>query len=276
MINRPQVLDHMGLYINHPPVKELSKISERVFDLFHTIMGGHEKQQQSDRDYLVTRLIYISEITSTAIRLNASWALTHAAMSLARDRYEQVVRFSWLARQKDDAEMQKFYAYYHARANKIFRSLKDKAKEEFDKMVDNPPEWTTRPFTSDEKKYFEAWDTLDLLSLVKKRDKIEPLGQSLLAIQKLEQYYPAVYQQFSSVSHTDMYSVALLGLHKNALGDFVLAPDPYWPAFLTCFNALFDTLQCFECAQGFYNKDCEKDFAEIFQEWDNLANKLHG
>jgi hypothetical protein len=64
-------------------------------------------------------------------------------MSLTRDRYEQVVRFSWLARQSDDGEMQKFYAHYHARANKIFRSLKDQAKAEFDKMVDSPPEWTT-------------------------------------------------------------------------------------------------------------------------------------
>jgi hypothetical protein len=43
-------------------------------------------------------MLYIAEITSTAIRLNATWALTPAAMSLLRDRYEQTVRFSWLVR----------------------------------------------------------------------------------------------------------------------------------------------------------------------------------
>lgn len=276
MIDRPRALDHMGPYADHAPVKSFSTISERAFHLFHSIMGGHEKENQNDRDYLITRLIYISEITSTAIRLNASWALTHAAMSLTRDRFEQVVRFSWLARQKDDAEMQKFYAYYHARANKIFLGIKGKAKEEFEKIVDSPPEWTTRPFTPEEKKYFEAWEKLDLLSLVKKRDKIESLGSSIMATQLLENYYAPVYQQFSSVSHSDMYSVALLSLHRNVQGNFVLAPDPYWPAFLTCFNALFDILQCFECANGFYDKNSEREFEEIFSDWNNLTNKLHG
>src|SRR5450631_4390180 len=107
MVQRPRVLDHMGDYLNHAPLKVFSEISEKAFDAFHTVMGGHEKQDSDDRDYVVTRLTYISEITSTAIRLNASWALTHAAMSLVRDRYEQLVRFSWLARQKDDTEDRK-------------------------------------------------------------------------------------------------------------------------------------------------------------------------
>src|SRR5260370_7262707 len=97
MVQRPKALDHMGDYVKHAPVKAFSEISEKAFDTFHTVMGGHEKQDNNDRDYLITRLTYISEIMSTAIRLNATWALTHAAMSLTRDRYEQAVRFSCLA-----------------------------------------------------------------------------------------------------------------------------------------------------------------------------------
>lgn len=269
MVERPKVLDHMGVYIEYGPVKTFTEISEKAHAAFHDAMGGNDRSESNDRDFLISRLMYISEVMSTAVRLNASWALTHAAMSLTRDRYEQTVRFSWLARQTDDGEMKKFYAYYHARANKIFRALKEQAKEEFDKMVDDPPEWTTRPFTKEEKEHFGAWETLDLLSLTKKRDKLAPLGDSEIARERLEHYYTPIYQQFSSVSHSDMYSVALLQLHKSKAYDarLVLAADPYWPGILTCFNALFDIIQCFECAKGFYGKDCEAQFQELFKEW---------
>jgi hypothetical protein len=263
----PKVLDHLGDFIKHPPMKDFADLSAQAYDRFHTIMGGHEKQGESDRDYVITRLMYISEVTSTAIRLNASWALTHAAMSLTRDRYEQIVRFSWLARQKDDAELKKFFAYYHSRANKIFRSLKDAAKDAFDKMVDNPPEHTTRILTREERLAFEAWETLDLLSMARKRDGLSAFGTSPLAAQKLEIYYAPIYQQFSSVSHSDMYGVALLGLHNSPSGQLVLSADPHWPATLACFNALFDIIQCFECAQGIYGKDCEAALQILFTEW---------
>jgi hypothetical protein len=145
-------------------------------------------------------------------------------------------------------------------------------------MVDNPPESTTRPFTKEEKEYFGAWETPDLLSLAKKRDKLTALGTSAMAGQKLELWYTPVYQQFSSVSHSDMYSIALLQLHRSkAFSDrLVLAADPYWPGALTCFNALFDIIQCFECAKGFYDKDCEADFQELFKTWNECTDKAFG
>jgi hypothetical protein len=276
MVARPRVLDHLGDYGKHEPMGAFSGLSERAWDLFHTVMGGHEKHDNSDRDYLITRLMYISEGTSTAIRLNASWALTHPAMSLTRDRYEQIVRFSWLARQKDDTEMQKFFAYYHARANKIFRSLKEGAKEQFSQIVDDPPEWTTRVLTKEERQHFEAWETLDLLSMARKRDKLAAFGTSDIATQLLEFYYAPIYQQFSSVSHSDMYSVALLELHKSPTGAFVLSADPHWPATLVTFNALFDIIQCYECAAGVYQKDCEPHFQSLFGQWHAATIKAFG
>jgi hypothetical protein len=271
MADRPKVLDHLGDYIRHPPMRAFCDVSEQTYDSFHTVMGGQEKKDNNDREYLITRLMYISEVTSTAIRLNCSWALTHAAMSLTRDRYEQVVRFSWLARQKGDAEIQKFFAHYHARANKIFRGLKDQAKEEFDKMVDTPPEPTTRVLSKEERQHFEAWEKLDLLSMATKRDTMPTFGKTAMAKQKLELYYTPVYAQFSSVSHSDMYSVALLTLQQAPSGGLVLAADPHWPATLVCFNALFDILQCFECAAGFYGRDCEAAFQSLFEEWHGCA-----
>ena len=113
MSDRPQVLDHMGAYVNHAPVKAFSEISEKAYHAYHAAMGGYDRDEASNRDFLISRLMYISEVMSTAVRLNASWALTHAAMSLMRDRYEQTVRFSWLARQTENDEMKKFYAHYY-------------------------------------------------------------------------------------------------------------------------------------------------------------------
>lgn len=45
---------------------------------------------------------------------------------------------------------------------------------------------------------------------------------------------------------------------------------------LTCFNALFDIIQCFECAKGFYDKDCEAEFQELFTSWNEYTNKVFG
>lgn len=276
-MTRPKVLDYMGDYIKHAPVKAFADLSEAVYDTFHTTMGGFEKRDETDKDYVLTRLLYIAEITSTAIRLNSTWALTHAAMSLTRDRYEQTVRFSWLARQKDDTELQKFLTYYHVRANKIFRNLKDMAgPDQFAKMVDDPPDYATRQLTKEERKFLEAWDTLDLLSMARKRDALPALGSSSIATQNLALYYSPVYQQFSSVSHSDMYSAALLGLHENAAGDLILAADPHWPGTLCAFNSLFDIIQCFECAAGFYHKDCEAAFDRHFHAWHAAASKSFG
>jgi hypothetical protein len=273
----PKVLECLGEYIRHPPMKAYCDISAQTFDEFHRVMGGHEKADEGDRDYLMTRLMYISEATSTAVRLNASWALTHPAMSLTRDRYEQVVRFTYLARQKNDTEMKKFFAYYHSRANKIFKTLHEAAKDEFAKLVDDPPEWALRNFTREEREQFDGWGQLDLKSMVVKRDNLPGFGSMEIARQKLGLYYAPVYAQFSSVSHSDMYSVALLGLHKSPETDLLaLAPDPHWPATLASFNALFDIIQCYECAAGVYDRECEPQFQSLFARWHQITKRTFG
>jgi len=68
-------------------------------------------------------MLYIAEITSTAIRLNATWALTPAAMSLLRDRYEQTVRFSWLVRNPDKKEFEKYERTKVAKINSTSGTL---------------------------------------------------------------------------------------------------------------------------------------------------------
>lgn len=133
--------------------------------------------------------------------------------------------------------------------------------------MDNPP------LHQDEKEKFSAWDNLDLLSMAKKRDGLPSFGSSSVANQKLELFYAPIYGQFSSVSHSDMYSVALLELHKNPAGQRVLSPDPHWPATLACFNALFDIIQCFECATGVYGRQCEANFESLFARWHEVMTR---
>jgi hypothetical protein len=77
-----------------------------VWRTYNELTAGYIHSNQNSREYLILRMLYIAEITSTAIRLNATWALTPAAMSLLRDRYEQTVRFSIMA-------LQSFLDTYH-------------------------------------------------------------------------------------------------------------------------------------------------------------------
>jgi hypothetical protein len=173
--------------------------------------------------------------------------------------------------------MKKFFAYYHSRANKIFKTMHEAAKDEFAKIVDDPPEWTLRNFTKEERERFDAWAVLDLKSMVVKRDNLPGFGTMEIARQKLDLYYAPIYAQFSSVSHSDMYSVALLGLHKPPEGDLlVLAADPHWPATLASFNALFDIIQCYECAAGIYGRDCEPHFQSLFARWHAVTKRTFG
>ena len=94
--------------------------------------------------HLTTRMMYISETTSTSIRLNVTWALSLPGLSLLRDRYEQVIRLSWLARQTDHQEMVKYIASYYSKANKLFQNLSPRQREEFEKTGVDIPGWMTR------------------------------------------------------------------------------------------------------------------------------------
>lgn len=92
-----EALRNQGPYRENPAFAEFQSISADSFSLFHARLNeGQTSLAYSD---LVRRMVYIGETTSVALRLNAIWALTLPAFSLCRDRYEQTVRFSWLARQ---------------------------------------------------------------------------------------------------------------------------------------------------------------------------------
>jgi hypothetical protein len=271
MTEPTRILDNLGPYLKHPPVAAFCDLSKRVFELFHEIWGRPEERREASRQHLLTRLMYIGEATSTAIRMNASWALSLPAMSLTRDRYEQTVRYSWLARQSDNQELVKFLGAFYAKANKVYQSAAPHIRAEVDKVI-KPEGWMTETPTKEQKAYLTRWESLDLASMAKKRDALPCKVAGKVASETLADLYPVIYQQFSSVSHGDMYAVRMLGLHKAPNDQFVLAVDPHWPAIICCYNALFDLIHCHEAiAMDGAGKPV---FDDLFAQWRNYSDRM--
>jgi hypothetical protein len=133
--------------------------------------------------------------------------------------------------------------------------------------------------TKEQRAYLDRWESLDLLSMARKRDELPPLGAGMLAKQSLADLYTSVYRQFSSVSHFDMYAMRMLGFYKAPSGVLVLAPDPSWPAVACLHTALFDLIQCYEALVAFF--DVKGDtalavFNDLFAEWKISCDRLIG
>lgn len=270
----PQVLEHVGPHMQHEPVAKFCAISERAFSAFHEAISGHERQAETPRQHLVTRMTYIAETTSTVVRLSTTWALSMPGMSLVRDRYEQAVRFSWLARQSDNAEMVMYIGSYYAKTYKVFRDLPAQLRSELAKMnVEFPPWMAERP-TREQQAYLDRWQKLDLISMATKRDALPPPNDTPLARESLGDLYAPIYRQFCSVTHYDMYGVNMLSLHAAPDGKLVLAPDPWWPAILCAYNALFDLIQCHDALTAFFKPAPTVEVEQLFLEWQELNNRL--
>jgi hypothetical protein len=219
-------------------------------------------------------MMYIAEITSSAVRLDASWGLTHAAMSLLRDRYEQAVRFSWLVRNPDQGEFQKYERAIFSKMGSLARSVSAETRQRFAEKLGPLPAWAAEAPTKEQRVYLDEWSMLDLRSMAKKRDEFPPIAETALAKEKLATWYDSIYSQFSSVSHYDRYSIELLTLNPMRHGGLVLATPPHWPGLLMLQNAHFDIIQCFEAAQICHKRDVARTFEVFLAEWMGIANAI--
>ncbi len=197
-------------------------------------------------------------------------------MSLIRDRYEQAVRFSWLARQPDHKEMAKFIASYYAKSIKLFHGLTPKQKAEFKNIYGPLESWMTTKPTKKQRAYLERWQAVPLHVLAEKRDKLSPLADSPIDRLTLADLYTPIYREFSSVTHFDGYGVRMLELHKAPTGELVLAPDPWWPAFLLVYDILFSLIQCHEALLAFYGADRSEQYSLLHKRWQQTYKRLLG
>lgn len=263
----PELFEHLGPYRAEASVQAFCAISERCFEAYRVSSGGDTRTREPPKEHLGTRMMYISETTSAAIRLIVSWGLSMPGMSLLRDRYEQVVRFSWLARQTEDSEFPKYLASSYSKMNSLYQNLSSVQQTKFQQIMGDLPEWVIQKPSKEQSIYLRQWESPDLQSMANKRDGLRPLWPGELGKQPLAGLYTSIYRQFSSVAHFDMYSVSMLSFYKAKNEDVVLAPNPWWPSILSLHNSLFDLIQCAEALIGFHGCSELDQFDHLFREW---------
>lgn len=265
------IADQLGPFAKQPSVAAACDLSKRAWIRLNELRGGPVRTDECGPEHLLTRLLYAAESHSAAIRIDATWSLVLPAMSLLRDRYEQVVRFSWLARQTDSEQFAAFIDTYYAKAAKVFGNISPATWAEYEAMPAKPN--VQAPLSKQDREHLSRWESLDLRSMAEKRDKLPPKTSSVVDTQPLADLYPSVYQQFSSVSHTDMFALNMLNFFKNSAGDRVLAADPQWPAVVCVLNAMMDIVQCHDAVSGFTDKAHEKAYDDLIIEWVALRDQ---
>src|SRR6266702_6040517 len=147
-----ETLKYLGPLMSQVPIAACCDFDERVWDLYRQLATQHEPIRPGSREYLVVRMMHIAELTSNAIRMNATWALTPPAMSLLRDRYEQTVRFSWLVRNPDQTEFQKYERSMFSKMNSLVRNMDPETRAHYQELTGQPlPAWATETPSKEER-----------------------------------------------------------------------------------------------------------------------------
>jgi Family of unknown function (DUF5677) len=266
---------YLGPFVNQLYISALCEFDERIWEMYRTHADEHGAIGPTTPDYLIVRMMYIAESTSNAIRMDATWGLIPPAMSLVRDRYEQTVRFSWIVRNPDPEESQKYNRFMVAKIRKIVQHA---APETVKRLSPSGqlPLWATEPLNKEDREYLEAWDKLDLRSMAEKRDSLPPIAENRLSSAKLEQWYNPVYRQLSSISHYDRLSAEMVKLLPIENGGFTLGVEAHWPKLLILYTALLDVIQCYEATAICFRQDTSSKFESLFGEWNTLAGKFEG
>ncbi|MGE5268971.1 MAG: hypothetical protein ACM3JG_04775, partial [Thiohalocapsa sp.] len=162
--------EHLGPLVNNPYVAALCELDERVWEAFREDARKRVPIEDGSLDYLIIRMMHIAEVTSNAIRMDATWELIPPTMSLVRDRYEQVVRFSWLVRNPNQEEYHKYERFMLAKIRRVVQDIDPETIKRFAESGRALPPWTTEPWDKEDQKYIAAWEKMDLRSMAAKRD----------------------------------------------------------------------------------------------------------
>jgi len=233
-----RAFEHFGDYRGNPAFDAFHGLSVRAFALCHE--GIAEADTSRPLTELIRRMLYVAEASSAGLRIAASWALSHPAFSLCRDRYEQCVRFSWLVRQPDDREWYRYIADYYLARNRMKHAF---AQNRIDPLVELDDGLDEVP--ADLRKRFAYWRNTPVDQMARGRDALPGLTGSRVDREGLLGFYDSIYRQGSSIAHYDLYSINMLGLYQSPEG-LVLAPDPHMPIVLALHCAIFDIVQAGE------------------------------
>ena len=257
------ILDHLGPRASSAPIAAIFEINKLAWQQYRDFLPIPVEEELLSK-FLSRRMMHISEVTSATIRANISWDLTHPSMSLLRDRYEQALRFSWLARQPDDGEAEKYRRYFYGKVRSLLKNMPQDARSRLEARFGQVPEWATVPLSKEEQNRLKDWDNLDLRTLATRRDNMPPLSALDLSQDKMADLYDGIYSQFSSVSHFDMLGLELLKARNLKNGSIDFVTEPHWPGLLAIQNCRMDIIQCFECLTTYYGLDVAKQFNKMY------------
>ena len=257
------VLDNLGPFAASPPHAMIYELTKRAWIQYRAMLPV-QHEEDPPAHFMSRRMMHISEVTSLAIRINVSWGLIHAAMSLMRDRYEQAVRFSWLARQPNGTEAEKYQRYFYNKVRALLRTMPEDTRKRMEDQFGPSPKWATESLSKQEQARLKEWDNTDLRTMAKKRDALAPLSSLDISDDKFADLYDGIYGQFSSVSHLDMLSLQFLKMQTAHDGRRYLGTDPHWPGLLAVQNCRMDIVQCFECLMAFYGIDAAQQFNYLY------------
>jgi hypothetical protein len=256
------VLDNLGPFAA-APLAAVYDVTERAWTQYRAMLPI-QQEEDPPAHFMSRRMMHISEVTSLAVRLNASWGLIHATMSLLRDRYEQAVRFSWLARQPDGTEAEKYRRYFHSKVRSILRTMPEQTRKRMEAQFGPVPNWATDAISKEEQARLKEWENTDLRTMAQRRDSLPPLTSLAISDDKMADLYDAIYGQFSSVSHFDMLSLQFLKMQTALDGRRYLGTDAHWPGLLALQNCRLDIVQCFESLTKYYGVDAAQTFNDLY------------
>ena len=257
------ILSNIGPLARSQPLAAIFEINDQTWSQYRKSVPTRPDEDPTDH-FMSRRMMHISEVTSVAIRLNASWNLIHATMSLLRDRYEQAVRFSWLARQPDGDEANKYRLYFYGKVRSLLKNMPQDIRAKMGSQFGQIPQWATETLSKEEQARLKEWDNLDLRTMALRRDALPPLTSLHISHDKLADLYDGVYAQFSSVSHFDMLSLQFLKMQTASDGSHYLGTESHWPGLLAIQNCRMDIVQCFECLTKYHGIDIAKIFDDLY------------
>jgi hypothetical protein len=220
-------------------------------------------------------MMYIAESTSASLRLVASWALSLPALSLCRDRFEQTIRFSYLANQPDDAAWNSFLIDAIRKKNQLGRRIAEEpvTRAYYEKLIGPLKDWELAIPGKAERATLDKWKSLTLDVMARNRDELIKSNPSIATNQPLAALYTSMYAEASSVPHYDF--MALMMLHEFRTRDqVILAPDPRSPVLLVLHCAMFDVIQCADCFAGFWKQADVSAFDGLWAEWEKACQAM--
>jgi hypothetical protein len=212
--------------------------------------------------WLYGRLAYISESTSTSIRLLASTSQIIPAIALARVRLEQMIISSYLMHEEPDVALVPYLKHHPIdayRSNKNALANPDLAKfmsqELHDStcMVARAAKFKIDPSYdgTDAILNRSKWTSLDLLSMAKKRDAITRNSKGPSA-SPMELSYTAFYRDFSSIVHSNSMGISpdFIEPTLSESGGLTFRPLQIWSQYLAMTLASWDTINVCELMEA--------------------------